>query len=238
MKKHLLRAATALAALVGMSGTAHAQWAVIDVNAIAQHIQTVRNTLDQLNEARRMYQTLNSLSQVRNIADLTQNPIVQSALPQGLNSSVQLLSSDLQQLGAIGQAAQGIINNRNLSLQSLNSSLGDAQGALEAIARNGAASQAYGENLLRSTETTNDDLLRLTTGLQSSTSLRDSQDVAASAAIANTAVNNRILQLMAQIQARGAQAGLDMAEKAAANQRAQAANTASHVRPTYTPASQ
>jgi type IV secretion system protein VirB5 len=231
--KLFLRGTAAIFGVMAFNGAAQAQLAVVDVRAIAQHIQTVRNTVTQIQEAQRAYAALNSLSKVRSITDLLQNKIVQSALPDGVQDSISLVSNDLAQLGAIGRRAEGIINNRDFSLSGIDRSLGDAQGVLRNVTETNAAKQAYGEELLKSTEGTNDDLRRLTQGLQAASTLRDSQDVGASAAIANAAVSNRILQLMAQSQARGAQDSLAMAESAAQGQRAEAANIAAHSRPTF-----
>lgn len=234
MKNKLILGGTvAMLGLLAFSGSAHAQLAVVDIRAIAQHVQTVRNTLAQIQEAQRAYQALNSLSKVRNITDLLQNKIVQSALPEGVQDTLKLVSNDLAQLGAVGRRAEGIIKNRDFSLSGIDRRLGDAQGVLRSVTEASAAKQAFGEELLKSTEGTNDDLRRLTQGLQSASTLRDSQDVGASAAIANAAVSNRMLQLMAQTQARGAQDSLAMAESTSARQRAEAANIAAHARPTF-----
>jgi type IV secretion system protein VirB5 len=234
MKNRLISGGTfAMLGLLAFSGSAHAQLAVVDIRAIAQHVQTVRNTLAQIQEAQRAYQALNSLSKVRNITDLLQNKIVQSALPEGVQDTLKLVSNDLAQLGAVGRRAEGIIKNRDFSLSGIDRRLGDAQGVLRSVTEASAAKQAFGEELLKSTEGTNDDLRRLTQGLQLASTLRDSQDVGASAAIANAAVSNRMLQLMAQTQARGAQDSLAMAESTSARQRAEAANIAAHARPTF-----
>src|SRR3546814_1874796 len=76
--------------------------AVVDVRAVAQALQTARNTLAQLQEAQRLYQSMNSLSNIRGVANLLDRPILRDALPGGVNNSLDLLSSDLRDLGAIG----------------------------------------------------------------------------------------------------------------------------------------
>ncbi len=232
MKKTFLAMFVGAAAMIGVSSPAQAQFAVVDVRAIAQHIQTVRNTLAQLQEAQRLYQAMNSLSQVRNVSQLLNDPLVHNALPQGMQDSLALISTDLRQLGAIGQEAQALLNNRNLSLQDIDGTLGQVQASLAISATVNARNQAYGQRLLTVTEATSNGLNQLSSGLSSATTLRDATDINARAAIENAAVSNRILQLMAQERADAALAGVNSAEGFAATQRQNEADAAVHRRPT------
>lgn len=101
MRRKILGAALAMAATVGMTAPAHAQLAVVDVRSIAQALQTARNTLQQLQEAQRLYTALNSVSNIRSVSNLLNQPILQNALPDGMRDTVNLVSSDLRDLGAV-----------------------------------------------------------------------------------------------------------------------------------------
>lgn len=219
MKKGMMRAALAVAACVGASGTAHAQMAVVDVRAIAQALQTARNTLQQLQEAQRLYTALNSVSNIRNVANLLDQPILRDALPDGVQDSIQLVSGDLRDLGAIGQRAESILGGQNLTLSGLDSRFGDVQGVLNTAATNAARDQAYGEHMLEATATTGEGLQQLSTGLASATTLRESQDIAARAAIEQAGIANRLLQMQAAQQAAHAQAVLKAQSDFAESQR-------------------
>lgn len=204
MKKILTFAALALS-LGGMSGSAHAQLAVVDVKSIAQALQTAKNTLNQLEEAKRLYNTMNSLSQISNVAQSLKAEILQTALPDGMQDSINLISGDLADLGALGNRAKGIMDTSDFSLSGLSGDFGDAEGVLNGAATRGARDQAYGEYMLEATTASGDGLKELSTGLASATTARQSQDIAARANIENAAINNRLLQMQAAEQAaRGA----------------------------------
>lgn len=221
--------------MVGISSPAQAQMAVVDVRAIAQAVQTARNTVQQLQEAKKMYQTLNSISNIRNVSQLLNNPLLQEALPQDMRDSSMLISSDLRQLGAIGDRAEAILSSRNLDLSGLDGRLGDAQGILRTVSNAQARDQALGERMMEATEATGEGLAQLNNSLAASTSLRQSQDIAARAAIENAAVSNRMLQIMSQQQAAGAQSSVNSSAAYAASQRAEQENINNHARPTFTP---
>ena len=70
-------------------------------------------------------------------------------------------------------------------------------------------------------------------GLARATTLREATDIGARAAIENTAVNNRMLQMMAADRARAAQGSLRSASDYAETQRRNVANREANRRPTY-----
>src|SRR3546814_9186113 len=115
-------AAVAAAALIARASSAQAQRAVVDVRAVAQAVQTARNTLAQLQEAQRLYQSMNSLSNIRCVANLLDRPILRDALPGGVNNSLDRLSSDLRDLGAIGTRAEAILAHGDRKSTRLDSS--------------------------------------------------------------------------------------------------------------------
>lgn len=226
MRRKILGAALAMAATVGMTAPAHAQLAVVDVRSIAQALQTARNTLQQLQEAQRLYTALNSVSNIRSVSNLLNQPILQNALPDGMRDTVNLVSSDLRDLGALGTRAEAILNGNNLTLAGLDQSLGDAQSMLNTSARVAARDQAYGEHMLEATGATADGLSQLTTGLSSATTLREAQDIAARATIESAGINNRMLQMMAAEQAARGAAALKSSSDFAESQRRTNSNLA------------
>jgi hypothetical protein len=216
MRKQIIRAALLAAATFGMAGTAHAQLAVVDVKSVAQALQTARNTLQQLQEAKQLYASLNSVTQINSVSDLLNNEILSEALPSGMQESVALISGDLRELGAIGNRAESLMIGSDFTLY------GDAQGILNRAATAGARDQAYGEYMLEATEATGKGLKQLNSGLSASTTMRQSQDIAARAAIENAQVTNRLLQMQAaQEAARGAAALRSSSDFAASQRRTQ-----------------
>jgi len=222
MRKQIIRAALLAAVTFGLAGTAHAQMAVIDVKSVAQALQTARNTLQQLQEAKQLYASLNSVTQINSVSDLLNNEILSEALPSGMQESVSLISGDLRELGAIGNRAESLMSGSDFTLSGIDSGFGDAQGILNRAATAGARDQAYGEYMLEATEATGKGLKQLNSGLSASTTMRQSQDIAARAAIENAQVTNRLLQMQAaQEAARGAAALRSSSDFAATQRRTQ-----------------
>ncbi|MEJ7928187.1 type IV secretion system protein [Sphingobium sp. AN641] len=219
MRKQIIRAALLAAATFGMAGSANAQMAVVDVKSIAQALQTAKNTLNQLNEAKKLYTTMNSLSEISNVAQSLQSQILQTALPDGIQDSINLISGNLQDLGAIGNRAQSIMDVSDFSLDGIAGGFGNPQDILTGAATRGARDQAYSEYMLEATAATGDGLKQLSDGLATSTTARQSQDIAARAVIENAQVNNRLLQLQAAQEAARATAALRSSSDFAASQR-------------------
>ena len=143
--------AQSLAALA-IPTAASAQMAVVDVRAIAQALQTARNTLQQLQAAQDFYAKVNSVSNIRDVSNLLNNPLLQTVVPEGMQNSVQLVSADLATLGAIGNQARGLLDARDFSLGGMDQALGATQSILTKAASTNAAQQAYGEYLLESSD--------------------------------------------------------------------------------------
>src|SRR3546814_15158003 len=108
MNGRWIGAAVAAAALIASAAPAQAQMAVVDVRPVAQALQTARNTLPQLQEAQRLYQSMNSLSNIRGAATLLVRPLLRDALPGGVNHSLDLLSSVLRDPGDVGRASRRV----------------------------------------------------------------------------------------------------------------------------------
>ena len=90
-----------LLGLTGFARSAHAQWAVIDVGAIAQLVQEVQQTeqmlqtaQNQLSQAQQEYQSITGLRGMQNLlSGINRNylPVTWSQLPTGLAAPIQTL---------------------------------------------------------------------------------------------------------------------------------------------------
>src|SRR3546814_17173303 len=112
---------------------------------------------------------MNSLSNIRGVANLLDRPILRDALPGGVNNSLDLLSSDLRDLGAIGTRAEAILAHGDYSLSGLDQSLGDAQGILRATSQAAARDRALSEHMLEATQASGEGLGQLSDGLARAT---------------------------------------------------------------------
>lgn len=219
MRKHLIGAALTVISFSITAAPAQAQMAVVDVDNIAQALKTAQNTMKQLEEAQKLYSSVNSISSIGDVAKALNSKVLQNALPEGVSSSTQLLSSDLSALGKLGDSANSILSEKNLTLSGASKSLDSAQSALKSAATVSAKTQALAESTLSTTEEAGNGLTDLSNSLSSSSTLRDSTDIAARASIENAAITNRLLQLYATEQGQRSQAALDASEKYANEQR-------------------
>ena len=234
MMKRFSMITGAVALAMSLAAPAHAQLAVIDGSNLVQALNTARNTLQQIQQAQQLYTALNNVSNIGSVAGILNSPVLRSALPEGMQSTVQLISTDLSELGAIGTRAQSLLGTKNLSLSSADSALGDAAGILQAAAKLSARDQAYAEHALGNTQLTAQGLGQLKDQIASATTLKQSSDLNARASLENAQINNQILQMMAQQQAARNAAALQSAADFAAAQRAEAAAISSGSdRPTW-----
>lgn len=118
MKRMVVGLATAMA----LAGPASAQMVVIDHAALVKHIETARNTLNQLQkaqqqlqEAQRLYASFNKITDIKSVAGILDNDTVQRGLPFDLGSSAKLLSTDLDKMGELGARAQDMMRSRDLN---------------------------------------------------------------------------------------------------------------------------
>jgi type IV secretion system protein VirB5 len=219
MTKRISMIAGGVALAMSMAAPAHAQLAVIDGSNLVQALNTARNTLQQIQQAQQLYTALNNVSNIGSVAGILNSPVLRSALPDGMQSTLQLISTDLSELGAIGARAQSLLGTKNLSLSSADAALGD---------------QAYAEHALNNTQLTAQGLGQLKDQIASATTLKQSSDLNARASLENAQINNQILQMMAQQQAARNAAALQSAADFAAAQRAEAAAISSGSdRPTW-----
>src|SRR3546814_14117548 len=106
MNGRWIGAAVAAAALIASAAPAQAQMAVVDVRAVAQALQTARNTLAQLQEAQRLYQSMNSPPNIRGVANQPHRPILRDAPTGGGTKSTDILASDMRDPAQLGTRAE------------------------------------------------------------------------------------------------------------------------------------
>src|SRR3546814_7240768 len=95
---------------------------------------------------------MNSLSNIRGVANLLDRPILRDALPGGVNNSLDLLSSFLRDLGSIGTRAEAILAHGDYSLSGFDQRLGEAQGLLRAPSQAAASYRPLSENIIQATQ--------------------------------------------------------------------------------------
>lgn len=120
MKKSLLAAALAAAALMGALPPAHAQWIVFDPTNLAQNLMTAANTLEQINNQIRQLQNdalnlakmdFSALSELRAALAAT-NQLIRQA--QGLAFNVQQMEGEFRRL--YPQAYNASISGNQMAL--------------------------------------------------------------------------------------------------------------------------
>ena len=153
---------------------ANAQMAVVDHSNLAKAIETARNTLrqidmaqDQIREAQRLYESANKITDVSSAASVLNSRLVRKGLPDDIEDETRLLSSDLSDLGSIGDRASRILEGRGLS----GSSSITAQGA--------ARNQAVAESRLKAADEVDRGLGELKQKLAASSSAKETADIQA-----------------------------------------------------------
>lgn len=187
---------------------ARAQWAVIDSANLAQALNTARNTLAQIEEAKRMYDSVNQLTDISSVASVLNSSALRGALPPELRN----ISDDISQMGAIGQRAQALFQQGNYSSGGPGSAL---ISALATLGKRAARDRAIAEQALDNGTARADGLNALASRLGTASTGKEAADLSARASIETaSAVNetNRLLALQMQQQAEREQ---NMAEDAA-----------------------
>ena len=217
-------AAGALAAPVS------AQMVVIDHAALAKHLQTARNTLNQvqkaqqqIEEAKRLYGSFNNITDIKSVSGILNNDMVQRGLPADLGNSAKLLSSDLDKMGELGARAQELVRLRDLSVDG---AISVADAAIALTSRGAARDQAVAEASLAVTAARSEGLSRLTDRLATATTAKEVLDLQARAAIESAAAQNQANQLMALELGRQADARARSAASLAAARRADSERSA------------
>lgn len=117
--KNLFRSAFLLAAIAS-APVSSAQIAVIDGANLAQQVETVRNSLQQIPDDQRLYNAANNVTDIASIGSVLNNQSVRTGLPTELQTIGNIASTDLSNLGAVGQRATDILVQRNLAATETN----------------------------------------------------------------------------------------------------------------------
>lgn len=206
--------------IIGVSGLllaatpAAAQLSVIDSSNLAKAIETARNTLKQIEEAQRLYDSANRITDLGSIASVLNSDTVRTGLPSDIQDSLQLASSDLSELGSVGDRAQDILSSKGLDLR-------DADGLLASAEGLAARDQAIAEVQLQAAAQTSDGIKELKERLNSAETSKEVADLQARATLEAVQLMNQANQRQALKDAQLAADRLASAEK---NQRRREAN--------------
>lgn len=193
---------------------ASAQLAVIDSSNLAKAIETARNTLKQIEEAQRLYDSANRITDVGSIASVLNSDTLRNDLPSDIQDSLQLASSDLSELGSVGDRAQAILSSKGLDFNDADGLLASAQGLA-------ARDQAIAEVQLEAAAQTSEGIKELKERLNSADTSKEVADLQARATLEAVQLMNQANQRQALKDAQLAADRLASAEK---NKRRREAN--------------
>lgn len=193
---------------------ASAQLAVIDSSNLAKAIETARNTLKQIEEAQRLYDSANRITDVGSIASVLNSDTLRNDLPSDIQDSLQLASSDLSELGSVGDRAQAILSSKGLDFNDADGLLASAQGLA-------ARDQAIAEVQLDAAAQTSEGIKELKERLNSADTSKEVADLQARATLEAVQLMNQANQRQALKDAQLAADRLASAEK---NKRRREAN--------------
>lgn len=204
---------------VAFAAPASAQMVVIDHAALAKHIETARNTLnqlqkaqEQLQEAQRLYGSFNRITDVKSVASILDSDLVRRGLPADLGNSARLLSTDLESMGELGARARDLMRARDL-----NGAIAMSDAAIKLASRGAARDQAIAEATLGVVAARSEGLGRLADRLGTATTAKEVMDLQARAAIEGAVASNQTNQLMALELGRQAEGRARNAAAVAAN---------------------
>lgn len=203
--KNLKCSAAAIGALA-LAVPASAQLAVIDSSNLAKAIETARNTLKQIEEAQRLYDSANRITDVGTIADVLNSDAIQRGLPSDIQGAVQLSTADLSELGSIGQKAEGILIERGLSADG-------SSGQEEATQILAARNQAIAESQLDVADQTAAGLKELKARLKTANTAKETADLQARGILEVAQLQNQTNQLLALEAAQRAERELVAAQR-------------------------
>lgn len=215
-------------AAMALAAPASAQMVVLDKAALVKHIETARNTLNQLQkaqqqlqEAQRLYGSFNKITDIKSVSALLNNDMVQRGLPSDLGNSAKLLSTDLDKMGELGARAQDLMRSRDLS-----GAIAMSDAAIKMASRGAARDQAIAEATLGVAAARSEGLSRMADRLGTATTAKEVMDLQARAAIEAAAAANQTNQLMALELGRQADARARSATGLAAARQADAERSA------------
>jgi len=199
----------AIASGLAASAPAYAQGIpVYDSSTFLQTLSTVKNTLamieqgkQQISQATDMFDSVNKLTNVNQIASSLNTDAVRHLLPSEARDIQRLMSSDMTGLGSLGSAADRIRSSNRVALPDLRpDATAFERTNRDAISRNGdmaardaaIAEAAYGVTTKRTTG-----LEELRSSLDTASDAKDVMDIQARIGVENAHIQNDAVQLQA-----------------------------------------
>ena len=199
----------AIASGLAASAPAYAQGIpVYDSSTFLQTLSTVKNTLamieqgkQQISQATDMFDSVNKLTNVNQIASSLNTDAVRHLLPSEARDIQRLMSSDMTGLGSLGSAADRIRSSNRVALPDLRpDATAFERTNRDSISRNGdmaardaaIAEAAYGVTTKRTTG-----LEELRSSLDTASDAKDVMDIQARIGVENAHIQNDAVQLQA-----------------------------------------
>lgn len=212
--------ALAIAGGLSMAAPAFAQGIpVYDSSTFLQTLSTVKNTLamieqgkQQIAQATDMFNSVNKLTNVNQIASSLNTDAVRHLLPSEARDIQRLMSSDMAGLGSLGSSATRIRSNNRVELPDLRpGATAFERSGRDTLARNGdmaardaaIAEAAYGVTARRTAG-----LEELRSSLDSASDAKDVMDIQARVGVENAHIQNDAVQLQALQMRQAAEARL------------------------------
>jgi conjugal transfer/entry exclusion protein len=190
---------------LSLGTAASAQMAVIDGSNLAKAIETARNTLRQIEEARRLYDSANRITDVSSVGNVLNNDLVKRGLPSDVRNTADLVTADLSELGSIGDRANSILQGRGLTTS-------NATGLLNSVETLAARNQAIAEVQMDVAKQTSNGLDQLKDRLRTAETAKETADLNARATLEVAQLVNRSNQMQALRDAQNAERELAIAE--------------------------
>ncbi len=181
---------------------------VYDSSTFLQTLSTVKNTLamieqgkQQISQATELYNSVNKLTNVNQIASSLNTDAVRHLLPSEARDIQRLMSSDMSGLGSLSSSAQRIRSNNRVELPDLRSgATAFERSNRETLAQNGdlaardaaVAEAAYGVTAQRTSG-----LEELRSSLDSASDAKEVMDIQARIGVENAHIQNDAVQLQA-----------------------------------------
>lgn len=204
-------AATAFAGtLLAVSVPAHAQLAVIDAGNLAEAVNTARNTLDTLDEARkqveeaqRLYDSVNGITDIGDVATLLDVDGMRGGLPDGFQDATDYVGDPRAIQGVLGARVEEVFGSYDFGID------GRASEAFEEAGYAAARDVAISENSMDRAIARAEGIQELGQRLNTASTAKEVDAVNARASIESAAAineTNRLLALEAQREAQSAAA--------------------------------
>jgi hypothetical protein len=190
---------------LSLGTAASAQMAVIDGANLARAIETARNTLRQIEEAKRLYDSANKITDVSSVGNVLNNDLVKRGLPSDVRNTADLVTADLSELGSIGDRANSILQGRGLTTS-------NATGLLNSVETLAARNQAIAEVQMDVAKQTSNGLDQLKDRLRTAETAKETADLNARATLEVAQLVNRSNQMQALRDAQNAERELAIAE--------------------------